>query len=114
MKNASLKLTILFSLCTCYFLSCKEGNNKNEKPPVSGPLNLNSITTNLPEAPGYATFRNNCVSCHSARYVQMQPNFSEKTWTGIVKKMQKSYGAPISDSSVPEIVQYLVAIKGKS
>lgn len=114
MKITNLKFIIVFSLCAGYFLSCREGNNKNEKPVVSEALDLNNVTTNLPEAPGYTTFQNNCISCHSARYVQMQPNFSEKTWTGIVKKMQKSFGAPVSDSSVPEIVQYLVAIKGKS
>jgi len=31
----------------------------------------------------------------------------------IVTKMQKSFGAPVADSSVKEIVQYLVSIKGK-
>ena len=75
--------------------------------------NLNSIITVLPDKPGYASFKQNCMSCHSARYIQMQPDLSEKTWTAIVTKMQKSYGAPVADSSVKEIVQYLVSIKGK-
>lgn len=75
--------------------------------------NLNAIITELPEKPGYASFKRNCMSCHSARYIQMQPNLPEKTWTAIVTKMQKSFGAPLADSSTQEIVQYLVSIKGK-
>ena len=75
--------------------------------------NLNAIITELPDKPGYASFKQNCMSCHSARYIQMQPNLPEKTWTAIVTKMQKSFGAPIADSSAQEIVQYLVSIKGK-
>jgi uncharacterized protein (DUF697 family) len=39
---------------------------------------------------------------------------SEKQWTAIVTKMQKTFGAPVPDSSIKEIVQYLVTIKGKS
>lgn len=77
------------------------------------PTGLNSIVTNLPKLEGYKTFQNNCISCHSALYVQMQPLLSEKTWTALVVKMQKTFGAPIADSSVHEIVQYLVAFKGK-
>jgi len=75
--------------------------------------NLNAIITELPDKPGYVSFKQNCMSCHSARYIQMQPALPEKTWTAIVTKMQKSYGAPVADSSVNEIVQYLVSIKGK-
>lgn len=114
MKNAGLKIVVLFSLYACTILSCGEAANKNHPPVAPGPANLNSIVTKLPEAPGYASFQRNCISCHSARYVQMQPDFSEKAWMAIVTKMQKSYGAPVPDSSVKEIVQYLVAIKGKS
>jgi len=43
----------------------------------------------------------------------MQPDLPEKTWMAIVTKMQKSFGAPVPDSSVKEIVEYLVSIKGK-
>ena len=79
----------------------------------TGVTNLNAIITELPDKRGYASFKRNCMSCHSARYIQMQPELPEKTWTAIVTKMQKSFGAPVADSSVQEIVQYLVSIKGK-
>ena len=114
MKHVRLKKKLLFSLCVCFIISCNETNNKKISSTSSAPADLNSIVTKLPEAPGYATFQNNCVSCHSARYVQMQPNLSEKTWMVLVTKMQKTFGAPIPDSSIKEIVLYLVTIRGKS
>ncbi|MEP7144514.1 MAG: cytochrome c [Ferruginibacter sp.] len=114
MKKARLKIIILFFLVARFFISCSQANNKNESATVAKPTGLNSAVTKLPEAPGYTTFQSNCISCHSARYIQMQPNLSEKTWMALVTKMQKSFGAPIPDSAVKEIVQYLIAIRGKS
>ncbi|MEO6288792.1 MAG: cytochrome c [Ginsengibacter sp.] len=113
MKITRLKI-VVFSLCAYYFIACNEVNNKTENPIAAVSTGLSSVVTKLPEAPGYATFQNNCVSCHSARYVQMQPDLSQKTWMALVTKMQKSFGAPVPDSSVKAIVQYLVAIRGKS
>ncbi|MEO6231085.1 MAG: hypothetical protein ABJB11_18960 [Ferruginibacter sp.] len=113
MKHVWLKNKLLFSLCVCFIISCNEQNIKKESELVASPTGLYSITTHLPEAQGYKAFQSNCVSCHSARYVQMQPGLSEKTWLALVTKMQKTFGAPVPDSSVAEIVQYLVTIRGK-
>ncbi len=114
MKSTTLKIIIVFSVCAWFFISCNEANNKSETAIAPSPTDLNNVVTKLPEAPGYATFQSNCISCHSARFIQMQPNLSEKTWLAIVTKMQKSFGAPVPDSSNHTIVQYLVAIKGKN
>ncbi len=63
--------------------------------------------------PGAEAFKANCITCHSLRYIQMQPDFPEKTWQKIVDKMVKSFGAPIPDSTSKVIVRYLMAIKGQ-
>lgn len=92
------------------------GCNKSKVPETvkdTSITNLNAIISELPDKPGYTSFKQNCMTCHSARYIQMQPNLTEKTWAAIVTKMQKSYGAPVADSSAEQIVQYLVSIKGK-
>lgn len=94
-------------------VACNEISNKPVTIADNGATDLNAIQTILPDVPGYTSVKMNCLSCHSARYIQMQPDLSEKTWTAIVAKMQKSFGAPIADSSAREIVQYLTAIKGK-
>lgn len=114
MKTIRLKTSVLFFLCAYFVISCDESGTKTEHPVAATAPDLKNVTANLPDAPGYQTFNMNCVICHSARMVQIQPNLSEKIWAAIVTKMQKTYGAPVSDSAANVIVQYLVAIKGKS
>ena len=116
MQNTLLKISALFFLCGYFAISCGESNMKKD-PPLSianTVTDLNDVTIELPKAPGSGTFNRYCVVCHSASYVQNQPNLNEKGWTAIVTKMQKTFGAPVPDSSIKEIVQYLVTIKGKS
>ena len=110
-----VRLHFLLYVLTVMMVAIACNNNGTESTPAMiETTDLNAIRTELPNAPGYDVFKTNCTSCHSARYVQMQPEFPEKTWTAIVTKMQKSFGAPVSDSSAKEIVRYLVAIKGKT
>jgi cytochrome c5 len=66
----------------------------------------------LPEGPGKESYAANCILCHTPRYVTMQPAFPRKVWTAEVEKMKKVYGAPIDDAKMPEIVNYLVSIRG--
>lgn len=103
----------LIAIITIITVTACNNNKPSEVVKNDYVTNLNAIVTELPDKPGYASFKRNCMSCHSARYIQMQPNLPEKTWTAIVTKMQKNYGAPVADSSTQEIVQYLVSIKGK-
>ena len=112
MKNF-LKHGVLVFALSIFMVVCNEPENELTTVATNEPTNLNAIQTALPDAPGYETFKMNCISCHSARYVQMQPDLPEKTWAAIVAKMQKNFGAPVADSSAQVIVQYLKAIKGK-
>jgi cytochrome c oxidase cbb3-type subunit 2/cytochrome c oxidase cbb3-type subunit I/II len=66
----------------------------------------------LPVAPGRGAFMVVCVSCHSARYVTMQPLFPERQWKETVDKMVKVYGAQMDAQQRELIVQYLVKIHG--
>jgi cytochrome c553 len=53
---------------------------------------------------------NNCTACHSADYVQTQPQgpkFKKDFWQAEVNKMIKVYGASIDESDIPKIVEYL-------
>ena len=51
----------------------------------------------------------NCLICHSADYVSMQPPLDEARWTAIVQKMRKTYGAPLPEDKVDEVVKYIMA-----
>jgi sulfite dehydrogenase (cytochrome) subunit B len=60
--------------------------------------------------PNLETAQNNCTGCHSADYISTQPrNVKSKRdfWQAEVTKMIKMYGAPIDESDVPKIVDYL-------
>jgi cytochrome c5 len=114
MQGANISINFLFFLCAFLLISCGESGSNTEHPVAATAPNLKEVTTKLPQAPGYQTYISNCTICHSASYVQMQPELPQKTWAAIVTKMQKTYGAPVSDSSAQIIIQYLTTIKGKS
>ncbi|KWR91596.1 SorB family sulfite dehydrogenase c-type cytochrome subunit [Cupriavidus sp. IDO] len=65
--------------------------------------------------PGYMVATQKCAICHSADYVSYQPpGMSLVQWTGEMKKMQKAYGAPISDDEVEQLGAYLAVAYGSA
>jgi hypothetical protein len=48
-----------------------------------------------------------CNTCHSTRYITMQPPLPAETWTAEVNKMMKTYGASIPDDATQKIIHYL-------
>lgn len=73
-------------------------------------------TAELLPGPHQDVAQANCGACHSADYVSTQPrSFPDPRafWTAEVVKMQKAYGAPISDEDAKLIVDYLVAAYGR-
>src|ERR1700754_803030 len=81
---------------------------------------IKSVTVDLPAGdalfPGGSSadaINNNCLACHSADMVLNQPALSKPAWESEVGKMIKAYRAPIDESDVPAIVDYLVKMKGK-
>ncbi|HVV71204.1 MAG TPA: hypothetical protein VHI52_06850, partial [Verrucomicrobiae bacterium] len=66
----------------------------------------------LPLAGGRDDYLSVCVSCHSPRYVMMQPFFPQSKWEETVDKMAKVYGAQMDQEQRTSIVQYLVTTHG--
>jgi hypothetical protein len=63
--------------------------------------------------PGYAKAQASCVACHSAEYMQYQPaNAARPYWDAMAKRMKLVFKAPIDDSDIPLIVDYLVKTYG--
>jgi mono/diheme cytochrome c family protein len=80
---------------------------------------ITSTTVDLPAGdalfPGGATadaVNNNCLACHSSDMVLDQPALPRATWEAEVHKMIKVYKAPIDESDVAAIVNYLAKTKG--
>lgn len=62
--------------------------------------------------PNLDAMQANCAACHSADYINTQPQgpaFKKDFWQGEVTKMIKVYGAPIDAADVSKIVDYLAA-----
>ncbi|MDT3775972.1 c-type cytochrome [Nitrospira sp. MA-1] len=49
-----------------------------------------------------------CLMCHSAEYVYMQPPHPHGQWMKIVNKMKESFGCPIPNEDMAQLVDYLV------
>jgi len=114
MKNIYLKSSLLFFVFAIFMISCKDAADNPKEDLVTTVPDLKNVQVILPTAAGSETFNANCVICHSAALVATQPDFPEKTWTSIVTKMQKTFGAPVSDSAAKIIIQYLSTVKGRS
>jgi hypothetical protein len=48
-----------------------------------------------------------CNTCHSPRYITMQPPLPAGAWADEVNKMIKTYGASVPDDAAGKIIQYL-------
>ena len=60
------------------------------------------------QLPGYDLALQKCGICHSANYVSYQPpGKDQRQWTAEMKKMQHSYGAPLSEDEIKLIGAYL-------
>jgi hypothetical protein len=63
--------------------------------------------TELAAGDGEQEVSSYCNTCHSPRYITMQPPLPADTWTAEVNKMIKVYGASIPDDSTQKIIHYL-------
>jgi sulfite dehydrogenase (cytochrome) subunit B len=75
-------------------------------------IELPELPPDILPGPNVDVYEKDCLLCHSARYVAMQPRFSRTVWQNEVKKMIDAYGAPIPEADQALIVQYLVAVRG--
>ncbi len=62
--------------------------------------------------PGYMSAMTHCMTCHSVEYTSYQPVSPRAYWKATVVKMKKTFGAPIPDSELEIIADYLVKTYG--
>jgi mono/diheme cytochrome c family protein len=66
-------------------------------------------TPELAPGTGREEVQSYCATCHSTRYITMQPPLPPETWAAEVNKMVKVMGQPIPDDVQPVIIKYLQA-----
>ncbi|MGC1389131.1 MAG: hypothetical protein WA807_14060 [Steroidobacteraceae bacterium] len=75
-----------------------------------GAISAHAAEVPVKIAPGQhaALVQSYCSICHSLDYIVMNSLFLSRTaWEGEVRKMMKIMGAPVPDSDVAPIVDYL-------
>jgi hypothetical protein len=66
-----------------------------------------AFQVDLAPGDGRAEVQIYCNTCHTPRYILMQPPLPAATWDAEVHKMIKTLGAPIPDADAQKIIQYL-------
>lgn len=65
-------------------------------------------TAEFKQGPGVEAAQDNCMSCHSADYINAQPPKKGRAfWEAEVTKMVHTYHAPIEEADAKAIVDYL-------
>jgi mono/diheme cytochrome c family protein len=80
--------------------------------PHSVNVTLPDSDINLPPGPGHDVVVDNCLACHSADFIKVQPRQPPAVWAAEVAKMRKVMQAPVSDADAKTIVAYLTVVKG--
>ena len=93
-------MRILTVLCALLFLS-----------PAA---TLRAQELELREGAGRDLVASRCAICHSLDYIQMNSPFLDRAgWEKSLRKMIDVMGAPVSDTDVATILDYLTASYGK-
>jgi sulfite dehydrogenase (cytochrome) subunit B len=75
-------------------------------------ITLPAETATLGSGAGADVAQTQCKMCHSLDYITTQPRGGAAQWEGVVTKMIKVFGAPISADDARIIAQYLTAHYG--
>jgi len=67
----------------------------------------------LPPGPHRDQVAISCTICHSTRLLLNQPSLPRAKWAEVVHKMVANYGAPIPSEEEPQLVEYLVTVRGR-
>ena len=76
-------------------------------------IKLPPETIEFKPGPNVEVVKTYCTQCHSADHIYNQPPMNKEKWVGVVTKMQKTFGAPVPDSEIDKIAEYLVSQNGK-
>lgn len=108
MKTALLLFVAGFLVCAALAVAgegfVKEGHRRS--------ITLPDPSVSLKEGPGMDATSRYCRICHSLDYITTQQKFSRARWQGVVTKMIKTFGAPISEENAKIITDYIAAYYG--
>jgi cytochrome c553 len=101
----------LLTLALAALLAALPSQAKAPRFPETVSVDLPDGLTLYPE-PGADAINDNCLACHSRDMVLNQPNMPKAAWEAEIAKMRNVFKAPVAESDVPAILDYLVRVKG--
>ncbi len=72
-----------------------------------GMASIPTFEVELAEGAGRAETQIYCGTCHTLRYITMQPPLPAATWDAEIQKMLKTFGATIPEADAQKIADYL-------
>jgi mono/diheme cytochrome c family protein len=66
----------------------------------------------FPSGDGSAIANSQCLICHSAGMVLLQPARTQEQWKETINKMRSAYGAPLPAEQVNALAAYLTRVIG--
>lgn len=105
--------TLSLIIISALLFSCSEEHTikENATSPSSELPMYSNVPMSMDMSKNADDFVAHCQTCHTARYIEMQPKLSRKAWQKTVDKMIHAYGAPIDSLTAIRIVDYLVWLK---
>jgi len=67
----------------------------------------------FPPGNGAAIANAQCLICHSAEMVLLQPALTQDEWTAVINKMRSAFGALLPPDQVEPLAGYLHGINGR-
>jgi mono/diheme cytochrome c family protein len=96
-----------------YYAAERAGSIRQSLPPVASDGASYEVgayllyPTTLAPGDGQREVAAYCNTCHSPRYITMQPPLPADAWNAEVNKMVKAYGASIPEDATQKIIHYL-------
>jgi hypothetical protein len=117
MKKQLLNIIVVASVLVVASLEFRARGEPTTQPTTSAfrqPPGLPEFDPDLPPGNGRNVVTIRCAVCHTPHYILNQPPFTKQVWTNEITKMRTAYGAPITADEEPKILEYLLAVRGKS
>jgi mono/diheme cytochrome c family protein len=73
-------------------------------------VDLPVSATQFPPGPGADIATSQCLICHSADMVLLQPRLTREQWIAEINKMRSAFGAPIPADQIEAVANYLDSI----
>lgn len=110
-------LVLVVALPALALAGCSKGGKESGTVTLPRDFKLVSVSADFPvgaeeefpAGPQADAINNNCRACHSPSMVLVQPPLSHDEWVKVVDKMLHTFKAPVPDSEVPRILEYLDA-----